>query len=43
MKNFFYSIAVVFVLSIAVTSCTKEEVKPQAGTPVGGGVSDRGF
>jgi hypothetical protein len=40
MKKFFYFLTVVFVLSIAVSSCTEENVKPQTGDSSGGGVSD---
>lgn len=42
MKKLFYSIAILFILSLTITSCTKEEVKPQTETNnSGGGVSDK--
>ncbi len=42
MKKIIYSIALLSILTIAATSCSKEEVKPQAETNnTGGGVSDR--
>jgi hypothetical protein len=40
MKNLLYSLLVLFVLSIAVSSCTEENVKPQTGDSSGGGASD---
>ena len=42
MKKLFYTIAFLSILSIATSSCTKEEVKPIRETNnTGGGVSDR--
>ena len=45
MKKFFYTIIILFSLSMSITSCTKEEVKPAAEwTNNGGGtVSEKGF
>jgi hypothetical protein len=44
MKKLFYSIALVFVLALAATSCTKEEIKPKNGGNNGGvTTSDKGF
>jgi hypothetical protein len=42
MKKLFYTFALLSILSVAASSCTKEEVKPQVETNnTGGGVSDR--
>jgi len=42
MKKIFYSIVLLCVLSVAVSSCATEEVKPLKETNnTGGGVSDR--
>jgi hypothetical protein len=43
MKKFFYTIALFSVLSLTISSCTKEEVKPQTGNSTGGSGSERGF
>jgi hypothetical protein len=45
MKKFFYTIIVLFSLSLSITSCTKEEVKPAAEwkNTTGGRESDKGF
>lgn len=44
MKKVIYSIALVSVLTLAVSSCVKEEVKPQVTTNnSGGNGSDKGF
>jgi hypothetical protein len=44
MKKFFYTIIVLFSLSLSITSCTKEEVKPIKETNnTGGREIDKGF
>jgi hypothetical protein len=44
MKKFFYTIIILFSLSMSITSCTKEEVKPIEETNnSGGSVSAKGF
>ncbi|MFN7260958.1 MAG: hypothetical protein ACK5TU_13745 [Cyclobacteriaceae bacterium] len=44
MKKFFYTIIILFSLSMSITSCTKEEVKPIEETNNSGGrASDKGF
>jgi len=40
MKKIFYILTVLLVLSLAVSSCTEENVKPQSGDNSGGGGSD---
>ena len=44
MKKFFYTIIILFSLSMSITSCTKEEVKPAADTNnTGGREIEKGF
>jgi len=42
MKKIMYTISLLFVLSLAISSCTEDNVKPQdtTGGNVGGGMSD---
>jgi hypothetical protein len=43
MKKFFYTLALLSMLSLTISACTKEEVKPQGGNSTGGSGSERGF
>lgn len=44
MKKFFYTIIILFSLSLSITSCTKEEVKPIKETNnSGGAVLEKGI
>ena len=44
MKKFFYTIIILISLSMSITSCTKEEVKPAADTNnTGGAVLEKGI
>ncbi len=44
MKKLVYTLAILFVLATSLSSCTKEEVKPQGGgNSTGGSPSDKGF
>jgi hypothetical protein len=40
MKKFIYILAIAFVSSLAITSCTEVEVAPAAGAGPGGGDLD---
>lgn len=37
MKKLFYVLALAFVTSLTITSCTEEEIKPQTELKNGGG------
>jgi hypothetical protein len=40
MKKFFYIFLIAFASSMAITSCTEEEVKPSSGDNGGGAAND---
>ncbi len=45
MKKLVYTLAVLVALSVAVSSCTEENVKPktESGNEGGGGSNDKGW
>jgi len=39
MKKLFYTLALLFVIALSISACTKEVVNPLSGSNGGGGVS----
>jgi hypothetical protein len=40
MKKFIYILLIILISGITLTSCTKEEVKPQETINTGGGIKE---